>query len=536
MLERPRPAEAGAGWILPMLRRFAPVAAAVALLLAMLAMSRDFGATWDERALQKYGEEVWEYFAGRRALDQIQTVTFANGRIYGAFVEVLNVAVQHLVPANVYVVRHAVNAAFGWAGIVFVFLLASKLFGRGAGWIAAALLVSMPRYVAESMNNAKDLPFAVLMLVGLYYILTLQPRYPYFSWSHALRLVAATALALNVRAMGLVLLGYAGLALLIAVVASGERSPRLLGATLARYALVCIAAIVAGTAFWPWAQQRPLTRPFEAFFTASGVSWGLGGIYMGRDLPSELPWHYVPVWLGITLPLVVLAGIGLSLVLSWRRAESRLYLAAIWGVVLLPVTYVTARHLTLYDGIRHIYFVVPPLAILAGVAWSDALAAARNTRLQLAVAVLLAAGIAEPLVFQLRNHPNQTVYFNAIVGGPRGAFGRFEMDYWGNCMQEGVAWSAAQATAARMPLGVSGHPWEIVAADATRYPSVYFTLPYRSGYHLSIQLLRGTRQGILEAIQQPDILHRVTTADGTPLCLVTRGPQYSELSERRGPR
>ena len=38
--------------------RAAAPAVALALLVAMIALSRDFGATWDERALQKLGELI----------------------------------------------------------------------------------------------------------------------------------------------------------------------------------------------------------------------------------------------------------------------------------------------------------------------------------------------------------------------------------------------------------------------------------------------------------------------------------------------
>jgi hypothetical protein len=39
--------------------------------------------------------------------------------------------------------------------------------------------------------------------------------------------------------------------------------------------------------------------------------------------------------------------------------------------------------------------------------------------------------MAEPLVFQARNHPNQIVYFSPLMGGPKSAFARYDMDYWG---------------------------------------------------------------------------------------------------------
>ena len=152
-------------------------------------------------------------------------VSFGYTRIYGGLVEFLSVAAQQVIPADIYVVRHAVNSVFGWTGVVFAFLMARRLFGTRAAWLAAALLVCMPRYIGDSMNNTKDLPFAVLMLVAFYYILTIQPRYPYLSWGHAIKLAIAIALALNVRSMGLVLLGYAGVALALAVIASRDFSP-----------------------------------------------------------------------------------------------------------------------------------------------------------------------------------------------------------------------------------------------------------------------------------------------------------------------
>src|SRR5260370_1455839 len=83
---------------------------------------------------------------------------------------------------------------------------------------AAALVRRMPRSVADSMNNTKDLPFAVLMLAGLYYVVTIEPQYPFVSWKHGLKFAGAAALALNVRVMAVVLIGYLGVAVAVAVV------------------------------------------------------------------------------------------------------------------------------------------------------------------------------------------------------------------------------------------------------------------------------------------------------------------------------
>jgi hypothetical protein len=506
--------------------------AALALLVALIALSRDFGATWDERALQKYGEQIWDFYTGKIPRSGVD-LSFGYTRIYGGLAEFLSLAAQHAVDADLYVVRHAVNAVFGWWGIVVAGLLGFKLFGIRAAWLAALLVAVMPRYIGESMNNPKDLPFAVLMLVGVYYIVTIKPHYPYLTWPHAVKLAGAIALAMNVRAMGLALLGYAGVGLAIAVAASGEWSLRKLAATAGRFAVVVVAALLGASAFWPWAQEQPLVRPIQAFFMASGFSWGNPSIFAGRDIAAvDLPWYYLPTWLAITIPPVVIVGAGLSILRLMRGGSAaRVQLGAIWAVILLPITMAIVRHLSLYDGIRHMFFVVPPIAVVAAAGWDHALRWGRPAWGRALAAVLLAVGVAEPIVFQIRNHPNQNVYFTPAIGGPRGAFGRFEMDYWGNCVLEAMRWSAGQAQEARMPVVVTANAWEVGVMDALRYPSLWFRRERRLA-HLDVRLLKGSRQGVLETASRPDILYRVTTADGTPLCVVVPGPEYPQLEQR----
>jgi hypothetical protein len=307
--------------------------------------------------------------------------------------------------------------------------------------------------------------------------------------------------------------------------------PRL-AATTGRLLVIVILGLLGGAVFWPWAQEAPLVRPFQAFLLASSFSWGNPSLFAGQDVAANaLPWYYLPTWLGMTLPPVVIAGACLSLARLWGTRTSRLQLGATWAFVLVPAAYAIVRGLTLYDGIRHLFFIVPPIAVLAAAGWDLALSSARARAAGAALA-LLVVGCAEPLIFQFRNHPNQTVYFTPLMGGPRGAFGRYEMDYWGNCVLQAVHWSATQAEQARMPVVVTANAWEIAVADIPRFPSLGFQLRQRGGYHLDIRLLKGSRDDVIGTSRMPEILHRVTTADGTPLCVVLPGPEYPQLAAR----
>ena len=108
---------------------------------------------------------------------------------------------------------------------------------------------------------------------------------------------------------------------------------------------------------------------------------------------------------------------------------------------------------TIYDGVRHLLFTYPPFVVLAAAGWRGSLESP-SWKPKTLVAVALGLGLLEPAVFQWRNHPNQAVYFNALAGGPRGAFGRYELDYWGNSLLQGAQW-ADRGHAPRTPASSS---------------------------------------------------------------------------------
>src|SRR4051794_33934150 len=96
----------------------APYAAAAALLAIMLLLSRQFGYTWDERFQQAYGEEIWRYLRREVPASAFET-TVGMQYLYSGLAEVAAVAAQRLTGADTYMVRHFVDALFGWLGIVW---------------------------------------------------------------------------------------------------------------------------------------------------------------------------------------------------------------------------------------------------------------------------------------------------------------------------------------------------------------------------------------------------------------------------------
>ena len=457
------------------------------LLPIMVTASVDFGMTWDEMDRHKNGRAILDYYQG-----EVPRAKAHYGTMYPGLFDVIPAWLETRYDVDRYVLRHRVNAVFGWVGILFTGLLASRLFGPWSGILALILLTTSPRYFAHSMNNPKDLPFAAMSVMVLYCLSRLSPRWPYLTVGTGAALAVALGLALGTRPGALLYFGYLPLLLLgmlivpwISAVPRADRGDvrRSLGTILRiprvdwtaaaelvlRVSLVIIAGLLLGTVFWPWTQAEPLTRPFEALARAGAYDWDGLVLFDGRQYPpGRLPWSYLPTWFLITTPPVVLVGMVFSIAYVRGWGWPRL---ALWSVALLPIVLIIVRGSPVYDGMRHVLFAYPPMVVLAASGWT-ALLTDRHRWLKIGGFALLIAGLVNVLSFNVRSYPNQVVYINELAGGPSGAFGSYELDYWGNCVLQAVEWSAAQAQRAQMPVRVWGRPEHLVQFNAARFPAL----------------------------------------------------------------
>jgi hypothetical protein len=226
---------------------------------------------------------------------------------------------------------------------------------------------------------------------------------------------------------------------------------------------------------WPWAQHRPIAGPLESFESFSRFPITFEYPYFGRIIRStDVPWYYEPGMMAVMLPELVVAGaLGAALLglLTLVARRPRPWTAALPYAVLaliavFPPVYVALERAVLFDGMRHLLFVVPALCVAAALAidflWRRGQAGA-------AVAVvLLGATLVNQAVLLIRSHPYQYLVFNALVGGVPGANGNFELDYWGIAFREAVA-----AMVARVP-APPGRPWRVTICGPETSASLFF--------------------------------------------------------------
>ncbi len=496
--------------------RIAFVVVAAALLPAMLIASRDFGATWDEPQQRAKGQHLLAYLTGESPvlIDPID-----GAHLYGAPLDLVCAVLERVLTADPYVVRHMVIATTGWLGLVLCGILADRLFGPPHGLVALVLLAACPIYVAHSMNNPKDIPFATgatALLLALTYV---GRSTPFLSWRLVLVLALVIGVSLNIRPGGLLFVGYLAVVVLFRVVSTGPLRLWILAKIELRVAVVLLGAVAIGWVAWPWAYANPLLAPFRALSELGHFGWGGTILFDGQSYPgTSLPRGYVPQWVWLVLPPVMLLGLALSLV-RLREPEVSGQVISLWGAVLFPIVYVIGTHATLYDGVRHLLFVLPPAAILASAGWIGASRWALPMA-RLAAFAALAVGVTEPALFQWRNHPNQTAYIQPLAGGPRAAYARYDLDYWGNSMLAALSRLDRQVGGERVY--VSGWPMIVLQADLTRFPRMVLTDPEDPRASYFVRLARGTRDELLRLDASQNLVMRITTTDGALLCAVAR--------------
>jgi tetratricopeptide (TPR) repeat protein len=195
---------------------------------------------------------------------------------------------------------------------------------------------------------------------------------------------------------------------------------------------------------WPYALDSPFSNVLFSLREFTNLSIGLRTIFEGKQVMSNmLPVHYAPKYLLVAAPLIVVIGwAGYMIRVAIQKKQFTLNAFFLLFALIFPVFWVIYKNSNLYGGIRHMLFVMPLMVVLAASFWSHLLSLSFRPA-KIASWVILAALLALPVRHVARNHPNEYIYFNELVGGLRGAYGNYETDYYYNSLKEAADWFKA---------------------------------------------------------------------------------------------
>jgi hypothetical protein len=380
----------------------------------------------------------------------------------------LNFVLTHGDPQASYWLRHLCIFLVFVIGVYALFGLATMRFQSWRwGLLAAVVLVLSPRFFAEAFYNAQDIVFMALFTLSMYTLARLLQRPTNL---RALLHALATALSIDVRIPGIMLvaftLGMIGVEFLRLSASERISKQRLIKVTLL-FLVVTPVFVVVG---WPALWESPLTNFWAALQSMSHFSWKSKVFYFGKFLSgTQIPWHYIPVWIIITTPLPYLLAAALGVVDEvrnwWAQPTKQLQtLQQRLGLLFIlwlfgPILLIIVLHSVIYNGWRHLYFIYPALVLLAvqGVRYLVWYSRQSRGRWRLAYGILLLGSleVGHTVVRMVREHPHQQVYFSFLPANK--VVRLFDRDYWGLSYREGLEWILAHDTSPKVTY--CGDPW-----------------------------------------------------------------------------
>jgi hypothetical protein len=454
------------------------VAAAVALTF------RNYGLGWDDYTHAQYGELLLAFYSS--GFTDQRALSFVNLHMYGGGFDMAAHLLAKFLPLDLFETRRLAGGMIGVLGLAVTWRVARRLGGPLAGLFALILLAACPLFFGHMLMNAKDAPFAVAMTILLLALVRMISEYPHPGISSIALFGLGLGLSIGSRTLG-ILSGVdmlAALALLVGVEAKAKgmraaffRAGRFVGYLIPGLLLAyAVMALV-----WPWSVQAPLNpwravTYFSHFFEAPWRELFGGELILVPDMPRS----YVPTLFALQMPEIFLA-LGLSGALGACYAAARRDLPLRQRAVFLcvamaavfPIALTVALRPAMYNGIRHFVFVLPPMAVLGGLAgaWLFEWSSLRFRFGAAAAAILFGVGVTLPVIEMVRLHPYEYTYFNRLAGGVAGARDRYMLDYWGLSFKQASQALAAKIAAEKIQKP-AGRPWKVAVCGPHPSPRV----------------------------------------------------------------
>jgi len=419
---------------------------------------QDFGLTWDEPYFYDYADALGyayspaEWFSGDFDLYNSYGSSAEDHKTRGP-------AYLLLARNFVYGLRalgsdetsawHLVNFLFFQIGIYFLYRISRRWMSSSAALFASVFFSFQPLLWGHAFINPKDPPFLAFFLASLCLGFEMADSITQDTKDKTRKIFLA-AFVLGIATSIRILSPFAGILVFIYFLVSlaGKHNFR----TWRYFFYYGLTAIIVMVATWPFLWESLFTNFINVFILMSDNPTNLGILFGGiKYSASELPRRYLPVFMSITLtePTWFLFVLGFILgywkLLKERTANFKTQLTSLsltFIYFLTTYAYVLIRKPAMYDGMRHFFFILPPIFIFTGFAF-EFVCEKLTLLLRSHKAMWLHAGLGllliSPGIIGIINlHPYEYAYYNSFVGGTNGAFRNYETDYWLTCYKDAV--------------------------------------------------------------------------------------------------
>jgi len=202
--------------------------------------------------------------------------------------------------------------------------------------------------------------------------------------------------------------------------------------------------------FWPGGQLKPFASASRTLATVTQYNWTMPVFFEGSfHNATDLPFYYILKMMVLKIPIIILVLFaGTAVYYFWKnilrknhqafRKGNALGVGMVIFSVLFPLLYVLAKDSVLYNGMRHLLFILPPMCAIAawGLTQFHSWMKQARPRLVVPAGSIFILTLLLTAVQMVRLHPYQYIYYNELAGGTTKAAQRYETDYWGTVYKE----------------------------------------------------------------------------------------------------
>lgn len=344
---------------------------------------------------------------------------------------------------NFYYLRHLINFFIFFLSVVYILKTVSFFYNSQLyQLIIFLILILTPRFFAESFYNSKDIIFFSLFSIVIYYFLK------FLSKPNLKNLIIyslSNAICIDLRIMGVMLLFLTPVFYFILYFKNKKFNKCVV--TMLTYYFFTFSFIYI---FWPFLWDDPLNRFYDALRVFDRYPWGGQNFYLGNYVYSdlrELPWHYLPLWMLITTPVIytILFSLGLVeffLILKKHKAnilnlnKLNFFKLIIFSFFFGPILAVIIIKSSMYDGWRQMYFVYSPFILICIFGLDFIITTIKKKLLLYIFFSCLFFNFIYLASWTYKNHPFQYLYFNNLAMNKWHS--NFEMDYSGVSFKQGI--------------------------------------------------------------------------------------------------
>ena len=424
------------------------------LLALMLKGASDAGISGDEYLHYDQSVYVYNYFSTLGKDTAALNTPHTHLKYYGqSFDNLTTILIRWFNIEDVFLFRHLSCAISGWLTIMITAFFAIWLSGYGTGITVMLLFALSPTFMGHAQNNLKDIPFALGYIASLYFLFRYLFSQIKIKKRDLILLTLSIAFSISIRPGGLLLICYLFFFLLIyLVIQYFKQFPKFnlfqfiasfFQKKLLQAVLISASAWLLSIILWPFAQLNPIKNVWKSYEVMTQFPTTIQQIFEGKFEWSDLmPWYYLPEYMAITIPLAIFAGIVLFLVYARKLLNGDDLLKYFFLIfsVMFPVVFVIYEKSNLYGSWRHFLFVYPSIILLAATGFSHLFSYLQNRYLILIMGLFIILLSFDPINFMVKNYPYYYLYYNQLVGGLKGACGKYETDYYYHTIREGSAW------------------------------------------------------------------------------------------------